>query len=326
MVAGGNRAVIRTIVSRSASGVVTLLLVLLLGFTLLQMLPGDALRIDEDPSLTVEDRERMRRALGLDRPAHLQLLTFAAHALRADLGVSLSYQRPVADVLADAIGPTVLLSGAALLVAFGLGCALGTRAALRPGGVSQWLVRRVLPALDALPPFWLGLLAIYFFAWKLGWLPASHMTSPGRTPGALLDLLRHLLLPALVLGVPAAAPVARHQAAALERELARPWVRAWSGCGIRSGRIARGAIRSALHPVIALLGLSLPALVGGAVVVEVVFSWPGLGRVHQQALLSQDVPLALGGLMLIGALVIAGGVLADLLSGLADPRWRKEGA
>jgi len=312
-----------TVVSRVAAGLATLLLVIGLGFVLLELMPGDAAQLAEDPSLSAEDRERLRSAFGLDRPPLERFLTFASHALRGDLGISLSYQRPVRRVLLTALWPTLLLTGSALVIAFALGLGLGTLAAARGGGLVDRVVRQVLPALDAMPPFWLGLLAIYVFSWKLDWLPASHMTSVGEGAGGLFDRLTHLLLPVLVLGIPSAAPVARHHAEAMRRELASAYSHAASAMGLRRARVIASAARNAMHPALTLLGLALPAMVGGAVVVEVVFSWPGLGQVHQKALLARDIPLALGGLLLIGGMVIAGGLASDLLSALLDPRWRR---
>lgn len=313
------RPLIVALLRRTAGGALTVLLVVTVAFALLELSPGEA-GWAEDPTLSSADRARLREAFGLDRPPLERYLAFLGHALRGDLAVSISHQRPVRDVLIDALGPTVLLTGSAIVLAFAIGLAAGTRAAVRPRGATAALVHRWLPALDALPPFWLGLLAVYLFAWRLDLLPASHMHDPGG--GGALDLLRHLLLPCLVLGVPGAAPVARHHAAALGRELSAPHVRAARALGLGPGRILLRALRGSLHPAVTLLGLSLPSLVGGAVVVEVVFSWPGLGRVHQQALASRDVPLALGGLAMIAVLVVAGAALSDLLSAWLDPRWR----
>lgn len=316
----------RAIATRAATALVTLGALLVLCFGLLHLAPGDIASLAEDPSLSQEDRARLRAALGLDRPAWAQFASYVAHAARGDLGISLTQHRPVRDVLLDALGPTLLLTGSALVLAFTLGWAVGTRAAQRPRGWCARGVRTLLPALDAMPPFWLGLAAILVFAWKLPWLPAGHMRDAALATGGLagaLDIARHLVLPVLVLALPGAAPVARHQWAAMRRELSLGYVVAARALGVPEARLVwRRAARAALQPAIALVGLALPSLVGGAVVVEVVFSWPGLGRVHQTALLSGDVPLALGGLLVIGAFVVAGGIAADLLAMWADPRLR----
>ncbi len=314
---------LRGIGLRLAAGSVTLLLLLVLVFVLLESMPGGPGSVTEDPRLTPAARAALVRAWGLDRPPAERLARFLGNAVRGDLGVSIRFQRPVREVLADALGPTALLAGTALVVAFGLGLLLGSRAAARPGGPVDLLVRRGLPLLDAVPPFWLGLLGILLFSWKLGWLPAGGAGRIGREgPGGVLA---HLVLPVLVLALPGAAVVARHHRAALARELRARHSAFSRALGLSPARVHLRAQRAALHPAITLLGLALPALAGGAVVVEVVFSWPGLGRVQQEAILARDVPLALGSLLLLGALVIAGGILADLLSTLVDPRWRRPG-
>jgi ABC-type dipeptide/oligopeptide/nickel transport system permease component len=321
---------IAAIARRLAAGFVTVVLVVLIGFALLELTPGGPGSITEDPRLGPEDRARVKAALGLDRSPVERLAAYAGSLARGDLGISLSRHEPVSRVLARALPATLWLSGGALIVALGLGLVIGTAAALWPRSPLAWLARFGLPALDAVPPFWLGICAVLVFAWQLDWLPAAHMQSAAPVEGllaALVDRLRHLALPVLVLGLPGAAPVARHHWASLVTALRSEHVRAARAAGLSEARVlwAR-AFPTALMPTVQLIGLGLPALVGGAVVVEVVFSWPGLGRIHQQALLARDVPLFLGGLILIGVLVVAGGILADLLSAWVDPRLRRRGS
>jgi len=314
------------VLRRVGAGLGTILLVLGLVFALLEAAPGSAVGPGDDPSVSAADRARLETALGLDRPAPERFARYLGGLLRGDLGISISRSRPVADVLGEALPPTLLLAGCALFVAFALGIALGTRAASRPRGPAEWVVRFGLPALDAAPPFWLGLVAILALAWKLGWLPASHMRSPaGSGPAAPLDLLAHLVMPVAVLALPASAAVARHQWDAMRRALASPAAQTARALGVPERRLVwHQAFRAALQPALVLLGLGLPALVGGAAVVEVVFSWPGLGVLSQRALLARDVPLALGALLLYAALVVVGGGVAELLSSWADPRLREE--
>lgn len=307
---------------RLGGGVLTLLLLVVLAFLLMQAAPGGLGAFFDDPGIPLAARQAQRAAFGLDRPAPEQLVRYVGRILKGDLGLSLRFGRPVLELLGQALPPTLLLVGTGIVLAFALGLTLGTRAALRPGGITDRLVRSVLPALDALPPFWLGLLAIWLFAWKLGWLPASHLISPDG--GGLVDRLRHLILPALVIAIPGSAPVARHHSRALRGELTASHVRCARLLGLPERQIwLRRAGRLALRPAVVLLGLALPVLAGGAAVVEVVFSWPGLGRLLQEALLARDFPLALGGLLLSGGLVIGGGIGADLLAGWIDPRVRR---
>lgn len=306
---------------RALSAAATLAVLVLLAFLLMHLAPGGTAAFFDDPNLPPDARARLRANFGLDRPLPAQLVAYAGRLAHGDLGISLHYDRPVGTLLGDALGPSLLLAGTGLALAFALGLALGTRAALRPGGVADGVVRRVLPALDALPPFWVGMLGVWLFAARLGWLPAGSMAA--HDGGGLLDRLRHLVLPVLVIGIPGAAPVARHHAAALARELAAGPARLGRAMGLTRGNLLAWSIRPALQPALTLLGLSLPALAGGTAVVEVVFAWPGLGRLQQEALLARDLPLALGGLLLSGALVIGGGALADAAGAWLDPRRRR---
>lgn len=309
---------------RALSASATLALLVALAFLLLHLAPGGTGAFFDDPSLPPDARARLRANFGLDRPLPAQLFAYADRLAHGDLGISLRFDRPVAALLADAVGPSLLLAGSGLALAFALGLSIGTRAALRPRGLADALVRRVLPALDALPPFWVGMLGVWLFAARLGWLPAGSMTA--HDGGGLVDRLRHLVLPVAVIGIPGAAPVARHHAAALARELAAGPARLGRVMGLRRGPLLAWALRPALQPALTLLGLSLPALAGGTAVVEVVFAWPGLGRLQQEALLARDLPLALGGLLLSGTLVVGGGALADAAGAWLDPRRRRRAA
>ncbi len=306
--------------ARLVRALVTLALALTLGFALLQLAPDDG--GGDDPRVGGAARAAAARAEGRDRPLAERYGGYVGGVLRGDLGVSRRYGRPVTEVLAGAAGPTVLLAGTALALAFALGLGLGTAAALRPGGVAARVVTGVLPVLDACPPFWLGMLGVLVFSAALGWLPAAHLADAGTGRPGWGEVLRHLLLPALTLALPGAAPVARHHAAALRRALAAPHVVASRAEGLPRARVTARAARVALQPVLALFGLALPGLVGGAAVVEVLFSWPGLGRLQQEALLGRDVPLALGALLVFTLLVVGGGLAADLLAAWADPRAR----
>ena len=308
---------------------VTVFVILTIAFALLEALPGDPSEMMEDPSIRPEDRQANRRALALDLPAHKRYVSMIAHALRGDFGVSTSQQRPVAAVLREAVPPTLWLMGSALLIAFALGLFLGTRAAEYPRGFSAFVVRHLLPAFDALPAFWVALCVILIFSWKLGWLPSSGISAS--TGSALWggtwwsDRLLHALMPVLVLAIPGCAPIARHHWTAMRTELRAPHVRTARALGLSETRVVWcRAGRVALQPALAQLGTAMPLLLGGAVVIEVIFSWPGLGRVHQRALLAHDVPLSLGGLVLIGILVVLGSLLADLAAAWADPRLRSE--
>ncbi|MFN7964355.1 MAG: ABC transporter permease [Acidobacteriota bacterium] len=308
---------------RLAGAVATLLLLASLSFALLGLAPGDAFPND-DPRLTAADRARQREALGLDGSLPQRYAQYVSHAVKGDFGVSIQHARPVRGLVAERLLPSVFLGGSAVLIAFSLGLWFGTRAALRPHSVSRMIVDRLLPALDAMPAFWLGLMGLLVFANWLGWLPSGGLTD-AMQPDTLLARLRHLLLPALTLGVPASAVVARHHAAALQRELTVPSARALRCLGVDERQVVRRALRRALHPSIVLLGLSLPALAGGTAIVEDVFAWPGLGQLQISALLGRDLPLAVGSLLVLATAVLLGGALSEMIALWVDPRWGREG-
>lgn len=297
----------------------TMWLLVTLCFLMLSWAPGDPAGFD-DPRLTPEAKAAQRRALGLEGSISQRYTDYLGHVVRGDLGLSVQHARPVSQLIVAALPASLMLGGGAVVIAFTLGLALATLAVRPKHSVVRWWVTRGLPALDSLPGFWLGLMAILVFSGWLGWLPSGGIDRPGG--GDLLDRLQHWLLPALCLAIPGSAMIARHHLAALQRELQAPAARAAAALGISPLRILWRATRAALHPAITLFGLSLPTLVGGTAVIEHLFSWPGLGRLQVTALLSRDLPLALGALLLLATAVIAGGVISDGLSRWIDPRWR----
>ena len=247
--------------------------------------------------------------------------------MRGEWGVSLSKQRPVARVIAKALPATVLLGLTAMLIEYLLAVPLGIWAARRQGRLADHLIRGLSLVVYSVPVFWLGLMAVLVFAYLLPWFPASHLRSPGADQlpaGArLLDLLRHLALPAIVLGASSAGGTARFVRNSMLEVLSQDYVRTARAKGLGEGRVmVVHALRNALAPVLQLLGVSLPVLLNGALVVEVIFAWPGLGRIIFQAISARDYPVILATTTLTGVLVIAGNLVADLLHVAADPRLR----
>ena len=304
-------------------------------FLALEAAPGDPVDLLlGDRPVPQDVRERIERAYGLDRPPLERYATWLGGVfLRGDLGWSYSRSRPVAALLAEALPATLLLAGAALLLHVVLGIALGGIAvAWRTRAIERALTAGTL-LLYAMPTFSVGLLAILLLAHALPLFPASSMHSVGAegwSAGArLLDLLRHLCLPALVLGAASAAGMARFVRAGLLDTLGQEFMRAGRARGLGPGRLLwRHALRNALLPVVNLVGLSLPILVSGSLVTEVVFAWPGMGRLTYEAILARDVPIVLAATILASWMVVAGSLLADLAMLAVDPRIRlaREGA
>ncbi len=300
-------------------------------FFLVRLMPGDPADLLVDPELDQAGRDLVRRRLGLEGSLPEQYAAWLRGACRGDFGTSLRQQRPVADILREAIPSTLLLTVTALLVELAAGVLVGTLVAQDPRRRRTRLLNTGGLVLYSLPSFWLGLVAILIFSRTLGWLPVGGMASPDATylgPGArLFDLLRHLVLPVLVLGLGNFAVTARHVRTSVARVLASDWILAARARGLGPRRVLwRHALRGALLPVFTLLGLSLPGLLAGAVAVETVFAWPGMGRVAVQAMLARDYPVIMAVTTMAAIMVVLGSLLADLLCRWADPRLRLEAA
>lgn len=297
-------------------------------FAVVQVAPGSYADTIDHPRLTPEARQAIRSVYGLDRPLGKQYLLWLRAALTGDLGTSFLFKEPVTAVIARALPPTMLLAGSALLLEAVLGILLAVAAARRPHGWVDRLTTVLALGIYGVPSFWIaGMLVLVFAIW-LGWLPASHMHSVGAdglsAAARFLDLLRHLALPALSLGLVGAAATARYLRSAMLEARSSRFVLAARARGLSERRILWiHSLRPALLPVITVLGLSLPLLVSGSVVVESIFSWPGMGLVLWRAAQARDIPLVMG-LTLVGATaVIVGNLVADALYAAADPRVRE---
>ena len=292
-------------------------------FLLMELVPGRPFPA-EPGTYGPEAAERLRLIHGTGKPAAERYLQWLGGAVRGDLGFSFSEREPVTRVLGRAAGPTLLLAGLAILLQFLVGTAAGVLAATGSRGVDRALTSAAA-LLYAVPSYWLGLLMVAIFSVRLGWLPASQMRSfGGAGPATFADAARHLLLPCLALALPAAGGIAL---------FVRDEIRAALGAGVtaaarsrglsRAQTVVRHGTRRGLFAAATLLGLALPGLAGGSVVIETLFAWPGMGRVAYQATLARDGPLVLGCAACAAALVIAGSLLADLMAAAIDPRVRE---
>jgi peptide/nickel transport system permease protein len=233
----------------------------------------------------------------------------------------------VLDVLSDAIPATLLLTIVALCLNLMLGCLLGLYAGLKHNRKSGTVFNWMALLLYAIPPFWLAIFLVYLFSTKLGWLPPSGMSSLTFTALAPLetfaDRLRHLILPASVLGLVGAAATFRFVRANVMHILQQDYIRFATAKGLSFKRILfKHVLKNALIPVVTLLGLYLPLLLGGAFIIEVIFAWPGMGRITYSAILSKDFPLLMAINLSVALFVIAGNALADALYNIVDPRVR----
>ncbi|MFQ5718428.1 MAG: ABC transporter permease [Acidobacteriota bacterium] len=317
---------IRFALRRLATAIPLLWLVWTVTFAIGRLAPGDPMALYEGSLVPADAIERLRHIYGLDAPLPVQYVKQLGATLRGDLALSTSEGRPVGTIIAEAIGPTLLLTGTALVLTFLIGGGVGflsTRTA--DSGFDQVATGTSL-FLYSMPSFWIGVELVQIFSFRLGWLPSSHMASivsPGGVIGSMGDAVLHLVLPVTTLVLGSAAVVARHMRSGLLEALASPFVRSARARGLSEWRIiGRHALRHALRPLITLIGLSLPVLLSGTVLVEVIFAWPGLGRVAYNAIVARDYPLVQATTLMTATLVIIGSLLADLLAAALDPRIR----
>ncbi len=302
------------LVSRLLSALVVVLGVSALVFLFLHIVPGDPVEVMLGETASAADREALRQALGLDRPLLAQMAAYYGNLFSLDLGTSLHSRQPIAEMLAERIPATAELALAALLVAIVIAFPLGTLAAVRKG--SGWDAGAMGLSLlgVSIPNFLMGPILILIFSLWLGWFPVS-----GR------EGIASLVLPALTLGTAMAAILSRMVRATLLDTLHEEYIRTARAKGLSEWRVIwRHAMRNALLPVVTLLGLQLGALLGGAVITEVVFSWPGLGQLTIEAIQKRDYPVVQACVLLISLTYVAVNTLTDLLYGLLDPRVRLE--
>jgi peptide/nickel transport system permease protein len=320
--------VIRFFLRRLGASLLLLYLVLTAVFFLIHLAPGkpDAFLINER-RLPAEQQARLTRAYGLDRPLPVQYVRWMSATLTGDWGTSFTYQRPVTRVIGDAVPATLLLAAAGLLCEQGFGLILGIAAARRPGSRLDHLIRIVSLVLYSQPIFWLGLMAILLFSLAFPILPAGHLHSVGAEDlpplARALDVLHHLILPGLVLGLSTCGQVTRFVRGSLLDVLGQEHIRASRAKGLSERRVIWvHALRNALAPLLQVLAVSASLLLGGVIVVEVVFSWPGVGRLTFEAILSRDYPMVLGTTAFSATMVVICNFAADVFHALADPRVR----
>ena len=289
-------------------------------FLIMALIPGDPATAILGAFATPENATKLRAELGLDRPLIEQYFTWAGNLLSGDFGRSYALNRPVLDELLERLGPTLLLAGSAMCVCVLLGLIAGLLAAVKQyTWVDQGLTLFTLIGISA-PSFWLGLMAVSLFTVQLGWLPASGMYTPYGDE-SLGDLLVHLLMPAITLGLVASSVIARLTRTSMLEQLRQDYVRTARAKGERETAVMiRHAFRNALVGLIPVLGLQAGFVLGGAVYIETVFQWPGIGRMLVNAISTRDILLVQGGVMMVATIYLLFNLLADLIQHALDPR------
>ena len=318
---------VRRILTGTGRGVAVVLGVVTLTFLLLHLAPGDPVQRLIGPGAGAEELAAGRRALGLDRPLHEQYLAWLGQAVRGDFGPSIAQGRPASRILGEAWPATALLVVTSILLSWLAGIIVGVlQANTRRRGLDA-SVSAVTVALNAMPGYWLGLALVMGFTYWLGWLPAfgaSGLDADFLSGGAAVaDRLRHLALPLATLTLIGFGANARFTRAAMLELRHAPFLVSARARGLEERRVVvRHQLRSALVPIVTLLGLSLPAIFSGAVFVEAIFAWPGVGQVLVQAVQARDYPVVMAAATISAVLVVAGNLVAELLVSVVDPRVR----
>lgn len=318
---------LRYILRRLANGVLVVLLVVVFNFVILRLAPGDPAMIMAGESGASDEQfiADVRRAYGLDQPMPTQLATYLGNVLQFDLGFSYRQKRPNAELIGERLPATLLLALSAFVLSLALGVLLGYLAA-RYRGVVDWLVSVVSLAFYATPIFWIGLMGIIVFSIQLEWLPAFGMRSilPVRGEFAkMADVLHHLVLPAATLGLFYMAIFARLMRASLLEVRPLDFVATARAKGASIGRVwRRHMLRNAFLPVLTMAGVQAGQIVGGSILVETVFAWPGIGRLAFEAVLQRDYNLLLGIFLVTSTAVVLINLATDVIYVLVDPRAR----
>lgn len=293
------------------------------GFALMHLAPGGPLAVYTlNPTISSQDIDRLKIALGLDRSVTQQYLGWASGMVTGDWGHTFFGGRPVLSVILERVPATMILSGTALALSLLFGIGLGVLSAVRRYSLLDYLTTSAAVVALSFPTFWFGLMAIFVFAVKLGWFPTGGMHDFGEEDD-LFDLLRHLVLPSLVLALVMTANWSRYARSSFLEILGQDFMRTARAKGLgQSRQLWRHAFPNAVKPLIALLGVELPFLFSGALVAETIFGWPGIGRLFVDALGMKEYPILMGMLMFTAGIVILGNLLADVVMALVDPRVR----
>jgi peptide/nickel transport system permease protein len=314
--------VLRYLGRRLGQSAILLVLVSVIGFGLLYLTPGGPMsQFALTPGMSAETLAQIAHQMGLDRPIPVQYAEWAGRLLTGDWGRSYRDQSPVLTVIVSHLWATLELMLSSTLLAILLGTWVGVLGAIRRYSAADYLATIGAMVALSVPTFWFGLVMIYVFSVWLAWLPSGNMYSNGG--GGLLDYARHLLLPCLVLTLVTIATWSRYMRAAMLDVVSQDYIRTARAKGLRPRAVlVHHALRNALLPMITVAGLHVPTLLGGALVTETVFTWPGMGRLFLDSIGYRDYPVVMGLLMFSAMLVLLGNLLADLLYLLADPRIR----
>ncbi|MFW6228213.1 MAG: ABC transporter permease [Alkalispirochaeta sp.] len=289
-------------------------------FFIMELIPGDPAQAILGSFATPENVARLRSELGLDEPIFTRYFIWLGNILQGDFGRSYSLDRPVLDEVLERLGPTMLLAGTSLLIASIMGMFAGIVAAVKQFGWQDAFFTFIVLIGISTPSFWLGLMFVLVFSLELGWFPVSGMTGVVGG-GGVLEVLHHLVLPAVTLAVVATGVIARLTRSTMLEVLRRDFVRFARAKGLPEGTvILKHTFRNALVNIIPVLGIQAGFVIGGAVYIETVFQWPGIGRMLVSAILTRDILLVQGGVVVVAAIYVLINLTADIFQYMLDPR------
>jgi len=308
------------ILKRLLSAIPVLFGITVIVFLIMALIPGDPATAILGSYATPENVERLNRHLGLDRPLWQQYFVWIGNLLQGDFGRSFALNRPVLDEILDRFGATLILAGTAFLLCALLGIVAGTVSAARQYGLADKAITAAVILGISVPSFFLGMMMILLFAVKLRWLPVSGMYSMFGG-GDLPDLIRHLTMPAIALSIVATGVVARLSRAAMLEVLRQDFIRTARAKGVHERRVIWShALRAAMVSILPVLGLQAGFVLSGAVYIEIVFQWPGIGRMLVDAILRRDILLVQGGVVFVAACYVGFNIVVDVLQAWLDPR------
>jgi peptide/nickel transport system permease protein len=310
------------LLSRLSQSLVLLVIVSIIGFIILSIMPGGPLsQHGLDPGMTQADIDRIKEQLGLNRPLWIQYLDWAWRLVQGDWGRSFRDGTPVLGVIGRHLFATLLLMGTSTAIAIAIGTWIGIRGATHRYSLFDYLATVGAMVALSIPTFWFGLVGIYIFSLRLGWVPAGNMYTIG--DGSVLNYLHHLILPSIVLSLVHVAVWSRYMRTATLDVIGQDFVKTARAKGVSERRVLlKHVVGNALLPMITLAGMQLPSILTGALVTETVFTWPGMGRLFLDSLGYSDYPVVMGLLMFSALLVVLGNLIADIVIAIVDPRIR----
>ncbi|GAB3937130.1 oligopeptide ABC transporter permease AppB [Kribbella albertanoniae] len=308
------------LIRRLLIGIPVLIGVTLINFLIINLAPGSPADLYLTPTSTSADVVRVEAELGLDQPIFVQYFHWLVRLFHGDLGVSFQNRAPVTELLAERLGPTLLLMGTSLVVAYLIAVPIGILAARKKNSPTDYTVVGAAFLGISVPHFFLGLVLIYVFALELGWLPTGNMITLGRG-GGFADRVNHLILPVAVLATATAANMTRYVRSSMIDAFGQDYIRTAKAKGLGLSTITnKHALRNALIPVVTVIGIDLSALIGGAIVTEQIFQWPGIGLLTIQSIGARDYSVLMGINLIAAVAVFGANLLTDIAYAVVDPR------